>query len=146
MLQYFDVVKTLALEISESLNSVKFRASGKKVRLPIGREKGLTLLKKYLEFRAWMLDDAECKWLFPHVVGKNYSPDREYKKMPTGLQSRFFYKTLIGKYLPQHAKNITTTHSRKYKSAILHELQASPLTVAGVIGHTLSTIYRNEDC
>lgn len=138
-LEYDSALEVVKSPFKKSLSSIKFRANGKNIRLPIGREQGLFLLKKYLSFRAWMLNGQECKWLFLHVVGANYSPKRDFKKMPTGLQSRFCSKTLSGIYLPPGFKNITTGLSRKYKSAILHELQTSPSIVAGVMGHKPST-------
>ena len=131
-----------ALEIEKSMvkkefTSVKFRANGKTTRYAIGRRSGLDLLRSYLKLREWILNGAECKYLFftPRRVG-NYTGD--YSQLDDSFSYKFF-KRLKGIYISPNAGNIPGGIARKLKSLVLHELRVSPSSVAEALNHTSAT-------
>ena len=136
-LEYDEALSVAEGSVKKELTAVKFRARGKLVRFPVGGKQGLRLLRDYIEFRSWVLAGKEVPLLFFQYSRKGRYTD-DFVRLPYAFQTRFFYKQIKGRYLPDSAINISATLGRKYKSVILHELKERPEIVASVMGHTLS--------
>lgn len=140
----------IALEHSEALDlvndghkkeltGVKFRANGREVKLPIGGNKGIKLLKRYLNFREWVLGDIDFKYLFFNFAYSGSIIVDKPIQLKTDFQSKLFIKILKGKFLPDNFKNVTPTETRKYKSLILHKIGVSPTIISKIMGHSVGT-------
>lgn len=134
-LEYSEALELVNSPIKKEFTTVKMRARGKIVRIPIGRKEGQRLLKEYLLYRDWVLNGEKSKWLFFSLKGDCW----EAQKLSPLFQSEFFKTKLKVKYLPEEFKNISPSSVRKYKSVSMHSKGVKPEVVAGVLGHTSTT-------
>ena len=121
--------------------NIKLRASGRKVTYSVGGQYGFKIFKEYLELRHWVLNGAECKYLF-FIMSKEGRFTQNYNQLSYKDLHRFYDKTK-GKFFSKHVKNITSTKVRKYKDLVLNELKLSQQEVASALNHTVSTADRD---
>lgn len=134
---YLEAVEVEKSVVKKELTSVKFRAGGRITRYAVGRRTGLPLLREYLKLREWILNGAECQYLFFKMKRTGFYTG-QFSKLNEAFSSTFF-KRLQGVFLPADCKNIPGSPARKLKSLILHELRVSPSIVAEVMNHSQKT-------
>jgi len=117
--------------------NIKLRASGRRVAYSIGGQYGFKIFKEYLELRSWVLNGAECKYLF-FIMSKKGNFTEDYKQLNSQDLSRFYRKTK-GNFFSKHVKSISSTKIRKYKDLVLNELKLSQQEVADALNHSKST-------
>lgn len=136
----FDFLDALDIEkstVKKELSSIKFRANGRKTKYALSKRKGLQILHQYLEFRSWYLGSSSFPKLFFSV---NKDPDIELGLAT--LNKDFvtkFHKRISGVYLARDCPVVSSRASRKFKSTALYSLGFSPVVVADVLNHTVST-------
>jgi len=140
-LEYRDALEIVKSPIKSDMRTLKFRANGKLIRLPVGGVYGIKILKEYLIFRNFILDGVDFKYLFFRL--EKHSHPRKPLQLMNDWQSKYMGKRLRGKYLPETFKNINPGKVRKYKNIILYNLRTDPSVAAGVLGHTEKTNIRS---
>ena len=121
--------------LKKELSAVKFRAKGKTTRYSLGRGAGLALLRKYLEFREWVIGGKSSRLLFFKVIDVRGGLLEPIYPLESMFSSKFF-KKLSGVFLSEDFKNVTPSSTRKFKSIVLHQLRYSPALVSGLLNHT----------
>jgi hypothetical protein len=132
--EYEDAVEVEKNHLKRELTSIKFRAGGKKTRYLIGGSRGLKILRDYLKLRQWILDGAECEYLF-FQMGRDGSYTGEFVKLHHAFatQGRMpLVRLLFGK----QPKFLSASLLRKYKSLVLHELGFPVATTASLLNHS----------
>lgn len=128
------------MEINKSLTNkgyriIKFRAAGKVVQYEIASG-AVSIFKRYLKLREWLLRGKKVKTLFFGMKVKSWEPTVISE---TALR-KFQREKMIGVFMPSHFKPITAREVRKSKSLFLHEHpDIEKDTVANVLGHSQST-------
>lgn len=136
-LEYQDALNFMGSESRGDLSTIKFRAQGKTIRLPIGSKQGRRILKEYLEFRKWVLRGEEFPYLFFQLADFNRGIERgKPVQLEGSFQPKFFQKVIKGRFLPSTARNVSSVLTRKYKSVVLHELKVDPRTTADLLQHS----------
>jgi hypothetical protein len=120
-----------------NFKNIKLRASGRVVAYSIGGQYGYKIFKEYLELRSWVLNGAECKYLF-FIMSKKGDFTQYYNQLSLHDLGRFYIKTK-GKFYNENVKNISSSKIRKYKDLVLNELKQSPNDIANSLNHTQST-------
>jgi|GEM_PF-1545809 len=136
-LESIDAAKIVNSSIKKELSTIKLRANGKTIRLPIGGKYGRQFLREYLVFRDSVLDGRSTKLLFFSIKRHSKGIDKPLE-LPDSFQSTYFHERLLGKYLPSDFINITPSLARIYKNVVLLELGTSHSVVSEVLGHTES--------
>ncbi|NOI55760.1 hypothetical protein F0248_22300 [Vibrio crassostreae] len=134
-LEFCDNYEYCKSVVSKSYRAIKFRASGRVVQydLSVG---GVKLFKKYLELRKWVLDGKKCDLLFFGLINKSWGTT----KVTGGSMRHFQKRKIIGVFLPQDFKALTSREFRKTKSVFLHEQSdITTDTVSNVLNHSKST-------
>ncbi|MGI2014546.1 hypothetical protein [Shewanella oncorhynchi] len=119
----------------KSYRAVKFRAAGRVIQFNLAAG-AVTLFRKYLDLRAWVLDGKEFSYLFFGLTTKSWKPIRVDESSIRSFQR----KKILGIYMPNDFSMLTARESRKTKSLFLHEqIDVSHETVAKVMNHSVKT-------
>lgn len=120
----------------KEFKAIKGRANGQETLYTLGRKSGLILLQKYLLLRKWILNGAECDYLFFPVLSS------EYKPLHVGFMSKFF-RRMRGRYVPLDAKGISSGAARKYKNLVLHEFGVAHDAIARSLNNSKATNFKS---
>lgn len=106
------------MEVNKSLTNkgyriIKFRAAGKVVQYEIASG-AVSLFKRYLKLRQWLLNGKEVKTLFFGMKAKSWEPTVVSE---TALR-KFQREKMIGVFMPSHFKPITPREVRKSKVTV----------------------------
>ncbi len=129
-----DAISVAKGDVKKDVITIKHRAKGRVEPYPIGGNRGLKILKEYLEFRDWYLDGVKCEFLF--FNGSQTS------KFATPLHPTFqgmFFKQLKGKLFPEHVENLTPSQARKHKNIVLKRLGATNKEASSHLNHSEKT-------
>ncbi|WP_135622159.1 hypothetical protein [Solemya pervernicosa gill symbiont] len=133
LFEYENALDVASDSVKKELVSVKFRANGLVVSYPIHR-KGLKILREYVQFRDWYLDDGVCKYLFFTDIGSSGE-----RSKPTPLRGDFqtrLNSQLKGKLIDPSIKTISATKARKYKSIVLKSIGIPVSDAAKALNHS----------
>jgi len=120
----------------KEFKAIKGRANGQETLYTLGRKSGLILLQKYLRLREWILNGAECHYLFFPVLTS------EFKPLHVDFMSKFF-RRMRGRYVPLDAKGIASGAARKYKNLVLHEFGIAHDAIASSLNNSRATNFKS---
>lgn len=132
--EYSNALDVASDSVQKDLLSIKLRANGSLEKYPIGGNKGLRILKEYLDFRDWYLNERSYKYLFFTDIDSS-GEATECVPIRSDFQSRL-YKQLCGRVIPKHIENITPSMARKHKNIILKRLGLTTGEAAQSLNHS----------
>lgn len=126
--------------LKNDFRAIKMRAAGRTVAYHLGSRKGLKIFKEYIQLRNWVLDGAECRYLF-FSMERDGTYTGHYLQYNAASTYRV-YKAIKGKFFPSSFAKITARKVRKHKTVVWNELDIEQQVIADSLNHNLETNHK----